>query len=71
MICYVIPYYVVVPARVLVIRSDPPKYSEPSKVKEVEETTFLVPIEMMLQVDSAQIWPKRNDLYNELNKILK
>lgn len=51
---YVIPYYVVVPARVLALCSDPPRYSEPSKVKEVEETTYLVPIEMTSQADSAQ-----------------
>lgn len=52
---YVIPYYVVVPPRVLALCSDPPRSSEPSKAKEVGETSNLVPIEMMSQVDSAQI----------------
>lgn len=52
---YVIPCYVAVPARVLALYSDPPKYSEPSKVKEVEKITYLVLTEMMSRADSAQI----------------
>lgn len=52
---YVIPYYVVVPPRVLALGSDPPRGSEPSKVKEVGETSNLVRIEMKSRADSAQI----------------